>query len=284
MYSTANQAAASLLSVLVAAALCGVFVLRRGVPRRGAYLVLCGAAVLAMAAWIRFGDFQSIYVDADAADASSRHRRKIEHHQPFHFHEFFHYYLGSKYFRELGYLGHLRLHGPRRLRDRGARTTCAPRIGGYVRNLEDVLTDKTYASAIEHCRDEVRPRISAARWASFKHDIRELQRLVPDDWWNSAVFDAGFNPPPSWVVVSSAVANLIPIRAGRLPTYLLATSLDLALLVACFVALRSVVRRDDGGRRGRVLRLELHLELRLERGRLPALHLGDAPSCSRSPR
>jgi hypothetical protein len=238
VYSTANQAAASLLSVLVAATLCGVFVLRRGVPRRGAYLVLCGAAVLAMAAWIRFGDFQSIYVDADGTDASSRHRRKIEHHQPFHFHEFFHYYLGSKYFRELGYLG---IYDCTTLVDSeiAGEDHVAPRIGGYVRNLEDVLTDKTYASAIEHCRDEVRPHISDARWASFEHDVRELQRLVPDDWWNSAVFDAGFNPPPSWIVMSTAVANLIPIRAGPLPTYLLATSIDLALIVACFVALRS---------------------------------------------
>src|SRR6202042_2684615 len=145
---------------------CGVFVLRRGVPRRGAYLVLCGAAVLAMAAWIRFGDFQSIYVDADAADASSRHRKKIEHHEPFHFHEFFHYYLGSKYLRELGYLGiydcaalaapEIATEGP-----------AQPPIGGYVRALERVLTDKTYAAAVGHCRDEVRPRLSDARWAAF---------------------------------------------------------------------------------------------------------------------
>jgi hypothetical protein len=235
---SANQAAASLFAVLVTASICGVLVFRRGVPRRGAYLTLCGAAVLAMAAWFRFGDFQSIYVDADAADAASRHRRKIERHEPLHFHEFFHYYLGSKYFRELGYLG---LYDCTVLADSEiARDEQVPtRIGGYVRNLEDVLTDKSYAAAMDHCRDEVRPHISDARWASFEHDIRELHRLVPDDWWNSAVYDAGFNPPPSWVVFSSAIANVIPIRAGPVPTYLLATSIDLALLLACFVALRS---------------------------------------------
>jgi hypothetical protein len=238
LLSSADQAAASLLAVLVAATVCGVLVFRRGVPRRGAYLTVCAAAVLAMAAWVRFGDFQSIYVDADAADASSRHRKKIEHHEPFHFHEFFHYYLGSKYFRELGYLG---IYDCATLADSEIATEehVQPRIGGYVRDLEDVLTDKTYAAAVGHCRDEVRPRLSDARWAAFEHDIRELQRLVPDDWWNSVVYDAGFNPPPSWVVASSTIANLIPIRVGHVPTYLLATSLDLLLIVAGFVALRS---------------------------------------------
>ncbi len=238
MHSSANQVAASILAVLVAVSLCGVIVFRRGVPRRGAYLALLAAAALAMAAWIRFGDFHTIYVDADTSDASSRHRNKIERHEPFHFHEFFHYYMGSKYFRELGYLS---LYDCATLADAeiAAADHVAPRISGYVRNLEDVLVDKTYPAALNHCRDEVRPHISDARWASFEHDIRELQRLVPDDWWNSVVYDAGFNPPPSWVVTSGSVANLVPIRAGRIPTYLLSTSIDLVLLLACFVALRS---------------------------------------------
>ncbi len=238
MNSGANQAAACLLAVLVAASVCGVLVFRRGVPRRGAYLALLAAAVLAMASWVRFGDFHTIFVDADAADASNRHRQKIERHEPFHFHEFFHYYLGSKYFHDLGYLG---LYDCATLADSeiAAEDHALPRISGYVRNLEDVLVDKPYSGAMNHCRDEVRPHISDARWASLKHDIRELQRLVPDDWWNSVVYDAGFNPPPSWVVTSGPVANLIPIRAGRVPTYLIATSIDLALILVCFLALRS---------------------------------------------
>ena len=236
--NSANQTGASLFAVLVAASVCGVLVFRRGVPRRSAYLALCGAAALAMASWFRFGDFQSIYVDADSADTSSRHRKKIERHEPFHFHEFFHYYLGSKYFHDLGYLG---IYDCTTLADSeiASEENVPPRIGGYVRNLEDVLVDKPYSDAVDHCRNDVRPHISDTRWASFEHDIRELHRLVPDDWWNSAVFDAGFNPPPSWVVMSSAVANVIPIRVGRVPTYLLATSIDLALILACFVALRS---------------------------------------------
>jgi hypothetical protein len=238
VHSSANQAAASILAVLVAVSLSGVIVFRRGVSRRGAYLALLGAAAVAMAAWIRFGDFHTIYVDADGADASSRHRQKIERHEPFHFHEFFHYYMGSTYFRELGYLG---LYDCATLADYEIATEdhVMPRIAGYVRNLEDVLVDKPYSAALNHCRDEVRPHISDARWASFEHDIRELQRLVPDDWWNSVVYDAGFNPPPSWVITSGSVSNLIPIRAGRIPTYLLSTSIDLVLLLACFVALRS---------------------------------------------
>ena len=115
----------------------------------------------------------------------------------------------------------------------------APRVGAYVRDLYDVLTDKPVSQALEHCTTELRPRFTESRWASFKHDLRELRRLVPDDWWIGAVSDAGFNPPPSWVVMSSAVANVIPIRAGPLATYVVATSLDVMLLVVSFVALRS---------------------------------------------
>ena len=39
--------------------------------------------------------------------------------------------------------------------------------------------------------------------------------------------------------MSSAIANAIPIRAGPFPSYLVSTSLDVALLALAFFALRS---------------------------------------------
>jgi hypothetical protein len=164
-------------------------------------------------------------------------RKKVERRLPFHFHEFFHYYVGAKYFPELGYEG---LYDCAALADAelAEEQHVRPRIGGWVRDLDDVLRDKTYEDAKTHCRDVLRPHFSDARWSRFKNDLRELQRLVPDDWWGGVVFDAGFNPPPSWIVVGGAFANAIPIRAAGVPTFLLATSLDVLLLLACFFALR----------------------------------------------
>jgi hypothetical protein len=213
-----------------------VFV-RRGAHRRWGHGLLCACAILAVSSWTHFGDFHQIFVDASDSDASPS-RRKVERHQPFHFHEFFHYYIGAKYFRELGYVG---LYDCAALADGeiAAEDNSAPRIRGYVRDLGDVLLDKPYEAAVAHCRDEAIPRFSSGRWASFKNDLRQLHRLVPDDWWGGVVFDAGFNPPPSWILLSSTIANVIPIRMGTTQTYLLATSLDLILLAGCFVVLSS---------------------------------------------
>ncbi len=229
--------AAAVLSVVVAGSAAGPIVFGRGALRRRATYVLAAAAVVAVLSWFHFGEFQSVYIDS-TSDASSPRRPKTERHQPLHFHEYFHYYLGSKYFNEVGYLG---LYDCTALGDLeiAREDGVAPRVGAYVRDLSDVLTDKPTVEALGHCTTELRPRFTDARWASFKHDLRELRRLVPDDWWIGAVSDAGFNPPPSWVVMSSAVANIIPIRVGSLATYVIATSLDVILLVVSFMALRS---------------------------------------------
>jgi len=237
----ANQLLASVLAITLASAIAGVFVLHRGparrtVRRRCAWL-LWGCAAISLLSWLRFGHLQVAYIDAPEVTPGSLGRRKVEAHMPLHFHEFFHYYLGAKYFRELGYEG---LYDCTALADAeiAAEQGVPPRIGGYVRDLHDVLSDKTYEESKRHCREQLRPGISAARWASFQDDLRELQRLVPDEWWDPVVHDAGFNAPPSWVVVDSAIANVIPIRLGTSPTFLVATTLDMVLILVCFRALR----------------------------------------------
>jgi hypothetical protein len=238
-----NQLAASVLAVLVAASICSAFIfIRRGAQRRWGYGVLALCAMVAIASWTRFGSFHEVWVDSspsarEPGDGSGT-PKKVRRQQPFHFHEFLHYYIGSKYFRELGYVD---LYDCTTLADReiAEEQHAFPRIGGTIRDLGDVLSDKPYAAAIAHCQGDALPHFSAKRWTSFKDDLRELERLVPDDWWNGVVFDAGFNPPPSWVLLGSAVANIIPIRIGEVPTYLVATSLDMGLLLASFLALQS---------------------------------------------
>jgi hypothetical protein len=242
MFLDSDQLHTSLLTVLFAAAIAGVLVFHRGAHRarvrRYCTYALGLCALFAMSSWMNFWHFHTVFVDAPGVVAASPGRKKIERHLPFHFHEFFHYYVGSKYFRELGYRG---LYDCTALADaeNAEEQHVRPRVNGYVRDLDDVLRDKTYDEAKEHCRDEFYGRFTPQRWSAFKSDLRELQRIVPDDWWGGVVFDAGFNPPPSWVAIGSAISNTIPIRVGGASTFLAATSLDMMLLIGCFLALRS---------------------------------------------
>lgn len=234
-----HQLYASLFAIALAVWCAGLLVLRRdgALSRRFVTGALCVAAFIAIAAWVRFGKFHSVWVDAPGANPSASNRPKIELHQPMHTYEFFHYYMGAKYFRELGYEG---LYDCTALADSeiAAEDHVRGRIVAWVRDLDDVLRDKPAAEARRHCTDDIRPHFSAARWESYKHDIRELRRLVGDGFWPEVVGDAGFNPPPSWCVFGTAVANAIPIRAAGVSTYLLATGIDALLLVVCFVALK----------------------------------------------
>lgn len=226
---TPNQLATAVLTVLLAGCLAGLVIFQRGSPRRWAFAVLAACAFASVASWTDYGSFQTISVGPSNA--------KVRQHRPLHFHEFVHYYMGPKYFREVGYLG---LYDCIALADReiADEDHTPARISGWIRDLDDVLTDKPYARALADCKEQQLPRFSAERWARFKADVRDLARLVDDGAWPSVVFDAGFNPPPSLVVVTSAVTNLIPIRAGATDTYLIATTLDFVLLFACLLAFR----------------------------------------------
>ena len=125
----------------------------------------------------------------------------------------------------------LRLHGAGRSRDRARRPDGA-RIGGYVRDLSDVLTDKPYLEAIGHCTTELRPAVhgramgvvQARRARAAPPGARRLVDSEP-------TFDAGFNPPPSWVVMSSAdrQRHPDPRRPRRRPTSLRRRSTSLLL-------------------------------------------------------
>jgi hypothetical protein len=232
-----NQLGASVLAVVVAASACGFLMSRHKSRRALPHRVLCVCALVAMASWLRFGALHVIH--RDEGDTLGRGRgTRVERHQLFQFHEFYHYYLGAKYMRELGYLG---LYDCTALADEeiAAEDGEEPHIRGIVRDLGDVLENKTSAAAVSTCRGGWRGGFSAARWDSFKRDIRELRRLVLPERWNEVVNDKGFNPSPSFALLASAVANAIPIRARGAPTYLLVTALDMLLLLACFMALRS---------------------------------------------
>lgn len=226
-----TQLVTSVLTVMLATTAGAVLVLARGATRRWAFSVLFACALVAAWSWTGFGRLQTISVDADQSETGPS-RKKVRLNRPFHFHEFVHYYLGPKYFPELGYLG---LYDCIALADSeiAAAEGHAPRVSGWVRDLDDVLADEPYEESLEACRRGARTRFSEERWEAFVSDLRALARMVDDGAWQGVVFDAGFNPPPSLVVVSHAVTSLVPMRA-----YLVATSIDLALLVLCFFLVR----------------------------------------------
>jgi hypothetical protein len=237
-----TQLTTGVLVVLIASIMGTIIVLARprANARQWAFMVLLWCGIAALASWTRNGAFQDIFVDADRSDTSPS-RRKIHQNRPLHFHDFTHYYMGPKYFRELGYLW---LYDCLALADReiADEDQHPPRISGGTRDLTDILTDKTYDQSVAECRAQARPHFSDARWSQFKDDVRALGRLTHDGTWNGVVFDAGYNPPPSIIVVSSPLTNLIPIESsGGGPTYLFATCLDLLLLVICALITRRVL-------------------------------------------
>jgi hypothetical protein len=229
-----TQTATAVLLVLLVSVMATVVVLARGVARRWACVVLVVCAVTALSSWTRNGRFQDVYADVDPESPA---QGKARLHRPFHFHDFLHYYLGPKYFREMGYLG---LYGCLALADTeiAVEDHRPPRIDGPVRDLAEILIDKPHDVGVEECRAGARARFSDARWTAFKNDVRELARLTLDPAWNRVVMDAGFNPPPAMIVLTSPITNLIPIRAGSWPTYLVATGIDLVLLAFCFLMAR----------------------------------------------
>ena len=132
-----------------------------------------------------------------------------------HWHETYHYYMGSKYFPELGYHGLYEatlLADYELFEDFDLIEQNIPFVSlTHVRDLTDVMETVPVAEALERAKQRYRPRFTNARWELFKKDWLTLKKLSNTSQQNHALFDAGFNPPPSWAVIGSTVSNLIPI-------------------------------------------------------------------------
>jgi hypothetical protein len=76
--------------------------------------------------------------------------------------------------------------------------------------------------------DDARAHFSDARWNQLKTDLSFLRNKTMDNnWWSGVVLDSGFNPPPSYAVMSSLVSNTIPFNEA---TWRLVGGLDFLLL------------------------------------------------------
>jgi hypothetical protein len=127
-----------------------------------------------------------------------------------HWHEIYHYYLGAKYFPELGYNG---LYEAVLLADS---KSVKPMITkNFLRSLREPTYPITREEGLKRAKEEFLPKFTTERWAEFKGDLEQMKEFAADDWLDLGMFDAGYNPPPTWAVLGYNISNLISINQSE---------------------------------------------------------------------
>jgi hypothetical protein len=147
----------------------------------------------------------------------------------FHFPNFihgwdtFHYYIGSKYFKELSYE---RLYDCVAIAD-SEEPNLRRRV--ELRKMTNLRTNQveTTADILAH-PDRCKQHFTAARWESFKHDLRYFRTLENARRWDDAQTDHGYNGTPVWNILGTILANLAPASRTQI---LLLDSIDCALIL-----------------------------------------------------
>jgi hypothetical protein len=154
-------------------------------------------------------------------------------HQNFHAHDCYHYYFGSKYLKEWGY-DRMYLATVAALEEVGRDE---PRKAIHFDRIRDLRGSARFLR-----RDDFMPlaadakaRFSPKRWAQLKADLSFLrEKTMDNNWWSGVVLDSGFNPPPSYAVMSSAVSNTVPFNES---TWKWLGSFDFVLLAIGIVTI-----------------------------------------------
>ena len=131
----------------------------------------------------------------------------------FQWHEIWHYYTGSKYFKELGYYG---LYDAYAVADLETRDKNRPSVGVNAINIRNLKNTHYYyptAQAVQNGYTLYKPRFTTARWEEFKRDYILIRNIADDRgrWIDKAMWDAGFNPPPTWNVIGYPITNMLSI-------------------------------------------------------------------------
>jgi hypothetical protein len=132
-------------------------------------------------------------------------------HQNFHAHDCYHYYFGSKYLKEWGY-DRMYLATVTALEEVGREE---PRKTIHFDRIRDLRGSARFLR-----RDDFLPlavdakaRFSPERWKQLKADLSFLrEKTMDNNWWSGVVLDSGFNPPPSYAVMSSTLSNAVPFN------------------------------------------------------------------------
>lgn len=166
-------------------------------------LFLLVALVVSFNLYTNFGRMDMIF----PKDTAYREKYgSTPRHTYLHWHEIYHYYLGGKYFPELQYKG---LYETLAYADSISHNPVVTAMG--MRSLRAPTYPITMEEALRRGREEFRPRFTEARWASLMADLAAMKAIGDKGWLDIGLFDAGYNPPPSWAVIGHTVASLIPI-------------------------------------------------------------------------
>jgi hypothetical protein len=147
----------------------------------------------------------------------------------FHFPNFvhgwdtFHYYIGSKYFKELSYE---RLYECVAIAD-SEEPNLRRRV--ELRKMTNLRTNlvETTADILAH-PDRCKQHFSAARWESFKYDLRYFRTLENPRRWDDAQTDHGYNGTPVWNIAGTILSNLASASRTQI---LILDSIDCILVV-----------------------------------------------------
>lgn len=177
--------------------------------------LLNGWFKLALALALAFGFF--IYTGYGNYDVIFPHDtvwKKTHGNQPkhtlFHWHENYHYYLGAKYFPELGYKG---LYETVAYADKISLDPTLTARG--MRSLRNPTYPITMAEGLRRGKEEFRPKFTNERWGEFSDDLETFKSVQQYGWLDLGLFDAGYNPPPSWAVLGHTTAELMTISQDK---------------------------------------------------------------------
>ncbi len=173
------------------------------------WLKLYLALALSLAAYVytAYGQWDMIFPkDSAWKHAYGSQPKKVL----FHWHENYHYYLGAKYFPEVGYKG---LYETVAYADKISLDPTLTAQG--MRSLRDPTYPVSMTEALRRGREEFRPNFTEERWASFVDDLETFKSTGKYGWLDIGLFDAGYNPPPSWAVYGHTMAELVPITQAQ---------------------------------------------------------------------
>lgn len=189
--------------------------------------------VVGVISYTNFGNFNFVKKDTpEFVNATGSQTKKAL----FHWHEIYHYYLGAKYYPENGHFG---LYESVVLADRESKDPVIK--SKYMRDSIRYQYVITTDNGAQRAREKYRPKFTDERWEEFKRDVEYMKSLALSGWLDVGLYDAGFNPPPTWTVIGYTIANIMPLSESWFdygPTWdqsQFLTLFDLALLIACCV-------------------------------------------------
>ena len=199
------------LAIVCVGALVGVSwsTLRRWEWAHRVLMALC--ACLGVWAFTLFGNF---------------HDHGVWGHQNFHSHDCYHYYFGSKYLKEWGYDG-MYVTTVAALEEIGREE---PRKAIRFERIRDLRGSARFLRRDDFMplADAAREHFTPERWSMLKADLSFLRdKELNNTWWQNMLLDSGFNPPPSYAVLSSKLSNAIPFNES---TWKWLGALDFVLL------------------------------------------------------